>query len=43
MTDKRIELMIHGFTLNHIVKGLKTKTVKRKVSNIEKLIQYLEE
>lgn len=43
MTDKMIEWMIHSFTLNEIRKGLKCKTVKRKLRNIEKLIQYLEE
>lgn len=43
MTDRMTEFLINEFTVNENLKGLKIGTVKRKVKNIEKLVQYLEE
>jgi integrase/recombinase XerD len=43
MTDRMTEFLINEFTVNENLKGLKSETVKRKVNNIEKLVQYLKE
>jgi site-specific recombinase XerD len=43
MITKKIDLMIKEFAINENLKGFKSETVKRKVREIEILIQYLEE
>lgn len=43
MREKRMELMIHSYTLNEIQQGLKAGTVKRKLKELEKLGAFAEE
>jgi len=43
MIIEMIELLIHNFTVNENLKSLKTETVKWKVGDVERLIQYLKE